>query len=51
MSYYFLEDESKEIFSRNLLTYVEIMEGFGGFLEIITIFSAFLILPINSFLY
>lgn len=51
MSFYFVEDESQETFSRNVLTFIEILEGLGGFLEIIAIFSAFLIAPVNSFFY
>jgi len=33
------------------LTFLEILEGLGGFLQIVTILSTILVLPINSFFY
>lgn len=51
ISIYFLEGENLESFNRELLTFLEILEKLGGFLEIIVILSAFLVGPFNSFFY
>ena len=51
MSLYFLEDDTVESFTRDVLTIIKILEKLGGFLEIVVIISAFLVYPINSFLY
>lgn len=51
MSLYFLEDETAELYTRNVLTLVEILERVGGIFEIVSVISLFLIYPVNSFLY
>jgi len=33
------------------MTFTNILEGLGGILEIIVIFSAFLVSPVNAFFY
>jgi len=51
MSFYFHEDETQESYSREVLTFVEILERLGGFLEVIAIFSIFFVAPVNKFFY
>lgn len=50
-SLYFIEDEDEEEFTRTRVTLINVFEGLGGFLEIILIASAFIVAPVNSFLY
>jgi len=51
LSLYFLEDETGELYTRDVLTFVEILERVGGIFEIVFVLSAFIIYPINAFLY
>jgi len=43
-------DEEVRI-KRDVMTFISILEGLGGILEIIVIISTFLVSPINAFFY
>lgn len=48
---YFMEFDEEDQFNREVMTFISILEGLGGILEIIVILSAFLVSPINAFFY
>lgn len=50
-SLYLVEEESEQEYKREVVTFVGVIEGLGGFLQITVMLSAFLIAPVNQFLY
>jgi len=50
-SLYLVEEETEQEYKREVVTFVGVIEGLGGFLQITVIISAFLIQPVNQFLY
>lgn len=49
ISFYFVEDEIREEYTREVFTVINILERLGGFLKAMVLVCSFLIYPINSF--